>query len=545
MRRIVSFVFFVFSSPMTIQFVRLAAGALTVLAGSLIASSWLAVAFAQERPAAEIYSQLGQEFTAAKAAYSASDVQQAVGKIEVCRRLVADLYAASDSAAQKAAVQRVYEPMAAAAAALAKQTDAPELAWPAWDDFIKSPSAAAVAPASAMPAPSPATTQPPAADPPATAANKGVSFSLEVAPILVESCSGCHVAARQVRGGLNMNTFDQLMAGGDSGPAVEPEDVSASYLIDKVRGTADGQRMPVGRAPLKEEQIALIERWISEGANFDGQATTMPLADVAQTAWIASASPEELKTRQREAAMAAWRRALPESQPTTASSDQILVLTDLDQAAADLVLKTSQAAADRVAKTLRISPPLFPAGATVFVLKSRYDYGEFGRMVESRELPQSWDSHYRRSGVANYVVLSGNADDADALSAKLQMQLASLWAAGGKGVPAWFADGVGRFIYRTASNPRDPLITQWGREADVAMTSLPKLEPLLKNEINEQDRGAIGYLVAQQLSDRTYRKSFDALVRGLAQGEEFEQLFTSLYGPVDATLSTILRRPVK
>lgn len=533
---------------MTLMITRPAAGILTLLVWGLMLLGDRTSAIGQTPKAAEIYAQLGEKFAGAKAAYAAKDVSQAVANIVDCRKLIGELYAASESPAQQAAVQRAYEPMAAAAAALAQQTGKPEIAWPSWQEFIQPPPA----PATISPPPEANVPRPPLSRPaepmPAPAGNKsdqGVSFALDIAPILVESCSGCHVAARQVRGGLNMNTFDQMMAGGDTGPAIAPEDVSASYLIDKVRGTADGQRMPVGRAPLKEDQIVLIERWIAEGAKFDGQASTMPLADVAQTAWIASATPQELQARQREAAMAAWRRALPGTEPTTASSDKFFVLTDLDQPAADLVLSTAQAAAERVAKTLRLSPPLFPAGATVFVLKSRYDYGEFGRMVESRELPQVWDGHYRRSGVANYVVISGDADDADALSAKLQMHLASLWAAGGKGVPAWFADGLGRFVYRIASNPRDPLISQWTRDAEVAMTSLPKLQPLLKNEINEQDRAAIGYLIGQQLSDRAYRKSFDALVRGLAKGEEFEKLFTTLYGPVEATLSTILRRPVR
>jgi mono/diheme cytochrome c family protein len=49
---------------------------------------------------------------------------------------------------------------------------------------------------------------------------------------------------------------------------VEPGDPDNSYLVQKVEGTAAvGGRMPLNRTPLTDEQIALIRRWISEGAN--------------------------------------------------------------------------------------------------------------------------------------------------------------------------------------------------------------------------------------------------------------------------------------
>ena len=45
-----------------------------------------------------------------------------------------------------------------------------------------------------------------------------VSFAADVAPLLVENCNGCHIDAMQNRGGLRMDTFAQLMRGGDTGP---------------------------------------------------------------------------------------------------------------------------------------------------------------------------------------------------------------------------------------------------------------------------------------------------------------------------------------
>ena len=47
---------------------------------------------------------------------------------------------------------------------------------------------------------------------------------------------------------------------------VAPGDPDASFLIDKLRNRDVGTRMPLGAEPLAEEEIALVERWIADGA---------------------------------------------------------------------------------------------------------------------------------------------------------------------------------------------------------------------------------------------------------------------------------------
>ncbi len=80
--------------------------------------------------------------------------------------------------------------------------------------------------------------------------NETVSFSADIAPMLVENCSGCHVEARNVRGGLNMTTFRMLLQGGDNGRLYEPGKGSESLLVRKLRGTGGGQRVPAGGPPV-------------------------------------------------------------------------------------------------------------------------------------------------------------------------------------------------------------------------------------------------------------------------------------------------------
>jgi hypothetical protein len=49
---------------------------------------------------------------------------------------------------------------------------------------------------------------------------------------------------------------------------VEPGQPDASYLIHKIEGRATivGQRMPLGREPLSQDEIDALRAWIADGA---------------------------------------------------------------------------------------------------------------------------------------------------------------------------------------------------------------------------------------------------------------------------------------
>ena len=99
---------------------------------------------------------------------------------------------------------------------------------------------------------------------------ESVSFARDIAPILVENCSGCHVDVRQPRAGLNLGVFAALLRGGDNGAILKSSKSADSQIVKKLLGTGGGNRMPLGRPPLAKEKIDLIAKWIDEGATYDG-----------------------------------------------------------------------------------------------------------------------------------------------------------------------------------------------------------------------------------------------------------------------------------
>jgi hypothetical protein len=96
-----------------------------------------------------------------------------------------------------------------------------------------------------------------------------VSYSRDIAPILAMHCNRCH-GDSGTAGGLVTRTHDDLMKPGD---AIVPGDPDRSQVVQFIEGRrGEEHRMPLGSAPLKGEQIALIRRWIAEGAKADAVA---------------------------------------------------------------------------------------------------------------------------------------------------------------------------------------------------------------------------------------------------------------------------------
>ncbi len=92
-------------------------------------------------------------------------------------------------------------------------------------------------------------------------------FEQKIRPILVDKCYKCHSReAAKVKGGLLLDTREDLLKGGDTGPGLKPGDPDQSLLIKAVRYTDDDLRMPPKNKKLAADQIAALEAWVKMGA---------------------------------------------------------------------------------------------------------------------------------------------------------------------------------------------------------------------------------------------------------------------------------------
>jgi cytochrome c553 len=112
----------------------------------------------------------------------------------------------------------------------------------------------------------------------AAAADEGVQFGRDIAPILNRACVACHLEGGEL-GGLILypDPWAHLVGiASTQSPLklVEPGEPDKSYLYAKLAGTHEaaggsGLRMPPQAPPLAEADIDRLKRWIAAGAKND------------------------------------------------------------------------------------------------------------------------------------------------------------------------------------------------------------------------------------------------------------------------------------
>ena len=97
-----------------------------------------------------------------------------------------------------------------------------------------------------------------------TSADEPIDFATDVAPILQQHCVRCHSPGNS-KGDVSLATLADLE---DNGYVVS-EDPDSSYLVELVT-RVDGQppEMPKEGRPLSDEEVAVIRRWIADGAEW-------------------------------------------------------------------------------------------------------------------------------------------------------------------------------------------------------------------------------------------------------------------------------------
>ena len=103
-----------------------------------------------------------------------------------------------------------------------------------------------------------------------------LSYAKDVEPVFIAECGDCH-SAEDPKKGLDLsqgrgvaNMLDRPSQEVDGVLLLKAGDPAASYLWQKLTHTAaEGKGMPrtmFGAKKLSQDQLDLIERWISEGA---------------------------------------------------------------------------------------------------------------------------------------------------------------------------------------------------------------------------------------------------------------------------------------
>ena len=106
-----------------------------------------------------------------------------------------------------------------------------------------------------------------------------VDFVRDVRPIFEQHCYECHGDKKQ-KGGLRLDVKSAALKGGDShGPDIIPGKAKQSHLLQVVTSGDEDEVMPPKGARLNATQVAVLTRWINEGAAWPAGADTVRLKD--------------------------------------------------------------------------------------------------------------------------------------------------------------------------------------------------------------------------------------------------------------------------
>jgi mono/diheme cytochrome c family protein len=118
-----------------------------------------------------------------------------------------------------------------------------------------------------------------------------VDFSRDIRPIFNQNCTACHGGVRQKNGVSFIYRAEALGKGKSGRPIIVAGDPDASELMVRVTSKDPETRMPYRAPPLSPQQIALLRRWIKEGAQWEDHwafvaPKPQPLPAVKRADWV-------------------------------------------------------------------------------------------------------------------------------------------------------------------------------------------------------------------------------------------------------------------
>ncbi len=411
------------------------------------------------------------------------------------------------------------------------------------------------------------------ADAPAAEDDLAIKFSRDIAPILVGNCIRCH-NPQQRRGRFDLTTFQKLMNGSEKGKVIVPGNPEQSQLILRVRGEADGQKMPPGQTNLAPETIAKLEDWIKAGARLDaGKEPTATLESIAPTvearrkSELAKLSVEERDKKVEAASLERWKKASSKTEPTVTPGKNFLLFSNLPPDRAQKLLKSLDEQRGTLMTILGPQASGSLSGLekiSLFVFNDVPSYVEFVRSNENREVEQGIEAHGRLDVEQPYLAaadpLNGAAEPAGAATSKatpkkssrskkaaaeeapdgpdrtlaglLTEQLAgSALTAGGK-PPRWLVYGLGAYLASGADPRGSTYYRKLGETAaeQYRLGWVAKANEGLGGDAAPETIRALGFSLCDWMAT-AMRPQFPFFVRGMLEGgEKLDDVIRGCFG---------------
>ena len=386
-----------------------------------------------------------------------------------------------------------------------------------------------------------------------------VSFIRDVAPFMANLCVGCH-SGNTPRGGLSLETYYDMMRGGESGDVVLPgEPKEKSRLFQLVGGLDKKLRMPQGQARITKQNYLDIQKWFDEGCVYDGVDPKTPLrsfvksdVELAQEK-AAKLSPAQFNVLRQEKTASQLKQAIPNDPVVTLESDDLLIVGNASEARLKQVEEWSKQHVDALRKGFRAPVgQLWKGRLAVFVMKDRFSYEEFSQTVNGRPAQEGMQGHSIVTPTLDdaYVVLEDVGDEVSTKSPGLHVNLIDQLTGAylkrtGADLPNWLLRGTGLSLALKVSGRNAYLEAMPKEAAAIVPTLVNPQDVFVDSSFSPGTIGAVGLTLVEYLLANGGPAKFGELITSLETGTALEEALTKSYGMDPATLGARFSNALK
>jgi len=206
-------------------------------------------------------------------------------------------------------------------------------------------------------------------------------------------------------------------------------------------------------------------------------------------------SHEELSAERKKLAAANWNTVMSEIEANMDEQADLRVISSYDPPRIAEIGEVAQTLVPKIRAAMKIKGdgPLVKGKISVFVFERRYDFNEFGVMIDGREIMGS-------------TYISSIAPDA----------------------PRWFSDGMGYWI-ATKAAPRAEGVSQWDEDGETFAKAMAKPDDFIRGQLPDDRAALVGFYFVSQLRGKNSGK-FTRLLTMLEDNQPFEEAFRAVYG---------------
>lgn len=377
-----------------------------------------------------------------------------------------------------------------------------------------------------------------------------VSFVRDIAPTIVNLCTGCH-RGNDPNSGLNVETFENLMRGGDSGRVIVAGNLDGSRLWQLV-GAGEQPRMPQGQARITRKFHADLRTWIEEGAKFDGGDAKLPLRRLVPTEdelameRLAALSPDEFRQMREQRTEEQWKRVSARVTARFVASDEFYVYGDASE---DRLKQVSDWAGQYLGELRSMfgiqERPVWKGRLTIFVMKDRFGYTELNQVLHSRSTARDVHGHaHITTGFEDaYIAVEDVGDEPGTTHGGLHLSVidhitGAYLQKPGTNLPQWVIRGTGLALAGRAVGANS-YVDDMGAQVLDALKGIERPEDVFTDgRFGPGEVGPVGYSVVSFMIKAGGGRKFGQFISRLQSGANMRAAATAVYSTDLKSLGT-------